>query len=140
MKIPGDAICAVAFAFERAHGHLLGEYEESQISFHGLDGHEPIVLAAALRDGILAGDTNYRTQAYWALGKRFDRELIPFFRERLAAEMLDDPSIVYQIMIALDNLGEPVFSKARSGSYSILDADLNLVDAEIYLGKVKEQS
>lgn len=95
MKIPGDAIGAVACAFERAHGTFLGEYEESEIRFHGLDGHEPNVLADALQAGILEGDANYRAQSYWALGKRFDRELIPFFRKWLAAEMLEEPSIIY---------------------------------------------
>lgn len=139
MKIPGDAIGAVAYAFEREHGNLLGEYEESEIRFYGLDGHEPDVLADALRAGIVEGDADYRAQAYWALGKRFDRELIPFFRERLAAEMREEPSVFYQIMIALDNLEEPVFSEARNGSYSVLDGDLNLLDAEAYLGKLNEQ-
>ena len=138
MKIAENAICAIAYAFERANGNLLGEYEDSEIRFYGLDGIELDVLAGALRAGILEADADYRARAYWALGKRFDRELISFFRERLAAEMREEPSIAYQLMIALDNLEELVFSEARNDSYSLLDGDLNLLDAEAYLRKLHE--
>lgn len=140
MKIPGDAIGAVAYAFERANGNQLGEYEQSEIKFHNLDEYEPKVLADRLRAGIVEGDADYRAQAYWALGKRFDRDLIPFFRERLAIEMRQDPEILFQLMIALDNLDETVFSEIRNGSYSILDGDLNRQDVESYLKKLSEQT
>lgn len=139
MKILEDAIAAVAFAFERANGNILGEYEQSEIRHFGLDECEPNDLATGLRAGILDGDAAYRSQSYWALGKRFDREAIPYFRERLAAELTEEPSIVFQLLIALDNLDEPVFSDARNGSFSSLDDDMNLQDAEAYLRALREQ-
>lgn len=43
---------------------------------------------------------------------------------------------VYQIMIAIDNLGERVFGKDRKGSYSITDTKLNIRDAKHYLESI----
>ena len=136
MNISEDALVAVAFVFERANGRLLSEDEQSEVVFHNLQGYDPELLATELRSAISEHaevGPNYRSLAYWSLGKRFDKRLIPFFRERLAVEILDDLGTAYQIMIALDHLEEPVFSSSRNGSYSILDTDLNRRDAESYL-------
>jgi len=67
-----------------------------------------------------------------------DRELLPFFREQLGIEMQRDLEATYQIMIALDNLDEPIFSAERNGSYSILDHELNRQDAEFYFRKLSK--
>ena len=80
-----------------------------------------------------SAEGKYRRQAYWALGKRRDKNLISFLRERLRIEMSRDPDATYQILIALDDLQEPVFSERREGHYSVLDEELNLDDARAYL-------
>jgi len=136
MKIPKDAIVAAAYVFERANGYQLGERERSEIAMHKMENCDPELLAKDLQRDILdhaEDESGYKAQAYWALGKRFDRRLIPFFRDRLAIELRHDVETVYQIMIALENLQEPVFSADRSGSYSIMDSDLNRRDAKSYL-------
>lgn len=143
MKIPEDAIVAIAYVFERANGNILGEYEQSEIEFYELNDCDPELLANELRIAIsdeTECEIGYRAQAYWALGKRFDRGLIPFFRKRLAIELQHDLDTAFQIMIALDNLKEPIFSADRNGSYSILETDLNQRDAKSYLSQIRDGS
>lgn len=141
MKISEETISAAAYVFERANGNPLGEYEQSEVVFHNLNDCDPELLASKLKTAILDDSEckiRNRAQAYWALGKRHDPQLITFFRERLTIELQHDLGAAFQIMIALDNLKEPVFSAARNGSYSILDSELNQRDAESYLSKICE--
>jgi hypothetical protein len=44
-----------------------------------------------------------------------------------------DSAPVYQLMIALDNLGENIFNKDRKGGSSSFEIDLNMRDAKKYL-------
>jgi len=135
MRFPKDAITAAAFSFELARGVPHGPYEVSEIQTHGLDGIDPELLARELRYLIIAehkSDSGDRQQAYWALGKKRDSILIPFFRDQLRLELTRDMIAVYQIMIALQDMDEPTFGSDRSG-YSIDDYELNRRDAESYL-------
>lgn len=135
MRFPKDEILAAAFLFERARGNEMGEHELDEIRRLGLGDSDPDLIAKEMVDSVTreeASDPAYRSSVYWALGKRIDRALVPFFKERLALEMKQDLEAAYQIMIALDHLEEPVFSPARS-SYSVIDHDLNRADAEAYL-------
>jgi len=75
----------------------------------------------------------FLSAAYFALGKRCDPADVPFLRDRLKVELNRDPQVFFQVMIALENMGEDVFSPERD-SYSILDAELNRSDAIRYLG------
>src|SRR5258708_7500464 len=118
MRFPQEAIAAAAFAFEAARGNELGEFEETKIAKYGLTNVDPDVIARELIPSVRdesKSDSAYRQQAYWALGKKFDASLLPFFTEALRLEVERDLDATYQIMIALDNLGEPVFSAARPG-------------------------
>ena len=135
MRCPGDAILAVGFFFELAGGVPHEPYEMSEIQKHGLDGLDPERIARELRDLITAehkNDNRDRQQAYWALGKKRDRGLIPFFCDQLRLELRRDMIAAYQIMIALQDIGEPIFGSDRSG-YSFDDHELNRRDAESYL-------
>lgn len=77
-----------------------------------------------------------RGSAYWALGKRRRKEDKKRFVAALQHEISRSSSVSYQVMIALDNLDEPVFAYGRSGA-SILEAEQNLADAERYLAKTR---
>jgi hypothetical protein len=54
--------------------------------------------------------------AVFALGKLHDAELRPFFVGVLRRYLAGDAGVLYQAMIALDNLEVPVFAGARSAS------------------------
>ena len=82
-------------------------------------------------------DEGSRAVAYWALSKRYDKALIPDFKNWLKIELASkDKTAVYQILIALDNVDEPVFGKDRDGGYAAHETTLNIRDAENYLKKV----
>jgi hypothetical protein len=73
--------------------------------------------------------------AIFALGKFEDPALIPLFREQLAlhtALILQQSSIIQNLIIALDNHGEQIISGKGS---DILQIEKNLSDARIYLEK-----
>ncbi|MES2440358.1 MAG: hypothetical protein V4584_14915 [Verrucomicrobiota bacterium] len=134
----GDYLMAVAFFFERENGNPLGENELAEIKEHGLEFADAEAIARQLQLSLggnpLSADA--RASIYWALSKRFDDSLLPFFQESLARELGEDNSPVFQVMIALDNLNQPVFSKGREGSFSVLDDELNRGDAAAYLKEI----
>jgi hypothetical protein len=110
----------------------------AEIREHAIEDVDPELLARELRsliDSESMADGRDRAQAYWALGKKLDRTLLPFFREKLRLELCRDRFAAYQILIALDDLGEQPFGSDRSG-YGCHDYDLNRRDAEAYLDRV----
>lgn len=138
MRLPESAIPAIAFRFEGLHGRQISPHELAEIREHDIEDVDPELLARELRhliDSESKADGRDRGQAYWALGKKLDRALLPFFREKLRLELSRDMFAAYQILIALDDLGEQPFGSDRSG-YSIHDYDLNRRDAEAYLRRV----
>jgi hypothetical protein len=138
MRFPEDAIPAAAFLFESHRGLSLGPHEVAAIQQSGLEATDPETLAHELKRMIAAenkADSRDRQQAYWALGKKRDPSLIPFFRDRLSLELRRDMIAVYQIMIALEDLDEPIFTQERSGR-AMDDYELNRRDAERYLAHV----
>jgi hypothetical protein len=138
MRISIDLFPAIAFLFARANGNKLGEYEQGELEKCGLSKADPDQLAEQLLQAIEDDDScdaTLRGASYSALGKRFDKSLLPFFRRSLRRELARDMHAIYQIMIALDNLNEPIFSEARDGGYSSSEIDLNRTDAEGYLAQ-----
>jgi hypothetical protein len=94
-------------------------------------------VAARIWDALDAGLTEeLRGTAYWALGKRCRQEDKSRFVAALEREITRSHSTCYQILIALDNLGEPVFAPERSGS-SVLEAEQNIADAKRYLAQAR---
>ncbi len=75
---------------------------------------------------------------YWALGKLYDPSLITFFQAALKEQLNRNPGALYQVMIALDNLGEKVFGESRS--YSIDDVAINIGHARKYLEQLENKS
>ena len=137
MRFPENAIAAAAFLFEQANGNKLSEFEEAEIERHGLSDIDPELVSKELRTAVCNDyktDSTYRQQVYWALGKLVDLNLIPFFKERLVSELRRDLIAVYQILIALDNLEQQIFSEGRDGSVAMHEYELNRADAEVFLG------
>ena len=139
MRLPDSAIPAIAFRFEALHGRHHGPDELAEINQHGLGEIDPEFLARELCHLIHSeskADSRDRQQAYWALGKKLDAELLPFFREQLRLELRRDMFSVHQILIALDDLGEHPYGSDRTG-YGSNDYELNRRDAEAYLQRVE---
>lgn len=135
MTFPREKLEGAGYLFERSHGNRLGAYETSVIEEAGLSSAGPSEVADAIW-GALTGPMSreYRLAAYWALGKlgrKGDKQKLV---TALRREVQEDVQVAYQILIALDNMDEPVFS--RSGvSYD--EDELNLRDAMAYLESQK---
>ena len=137
MKIKEDQFDAIAYIFELNNGNVLDDYEYKVIDKSGFKDIPADVLTDAILDNLNddhSMDTTYRILAYWALSKRFDTNLLPFFRDKLKLELsIDGIPAVFQLLIALDNLDQPVFGDDRDGSFSADDTELNIRDAKAYL-------
>ncbi|SDI65493.1 hypothetical protein [Winogradskyella thalassocola] len=136
MKLTNDQFEASAYIFEKANGNKKTEYEEELIAESGLAELKPNELKIQIINGLNSGlysDSNERISAYWTLSKIHDTNLIHDFRKWLKTEFENqEPLAVYQLMIALGNLEEPIFNKNRTGS-AFNETELNLRDAENYL-------
>ena len=139
MKLTNDQFEASAYIFEKANGNKKSEYEEKIIAESGLNNLKPIELKNQIIKGINSGlysDSKERISAYWSLSKIHKTELIPNFRKWLKTELENENSdTVYQLMIALGNLEEPIFNIDRNGSSAFNETELNLRDAREYLNK-----
>jgi len=137
MKLTSEQLEAAAYIFEKELGIEHTGFEpdiirEAQLDDYSADMLEEIIIKGL--DNRIYSDDDERSTAYWALGKRFKRTLIPQFRKWLKEETeLNNPYTTYQILIVLDNLEEPVFNPDRGGSYAFFETELNLRDAEVYL-------
>lgn len=134
MDINHDFLMAAGLRFERERGVPHAPFEKAEVDEAGLANTDPDELARTIwewLDGVGA-DSEWRNCAYWALGKRYDpRDRAPLVAA-LRRELLRDVDAAYQVMIALDNIGEPVFAPERMGR-SALDRAENRADAERYL-------
>ena len=137
MEIERGHFEAIGYIFEKANGRGHDGFEDGQIAQSPFRHATPDGLAERIVDILDEGpdhDARYRTAAYWALSKREDHGLLPKFQRWLRREAAEkDPAAVFQLMIALDNLDEPIFAEDRDGSYSALEEALNLRDAGRYL-------
>lgn len=137
MKLTNDQFEASAYIFEKANGNKKTEYEEKVIAESGLNNLKPIELETQIVNEINSGlysDSKERISAYWTLSKIHKTELIPNFKKWLKIELENENAdTVYQIMIALGNLEEPIFDTDRNGSSAFNETELNLRDAENYL-------
>ena len=117
------------------------EYEEETISKSGLSEFEPVTLEKIIVDGLNNGiykEKADRISGYGVLGKRFNIDLVPFFRKWLKLELdLNESHTVYQILVSLGNMEEQVFNIDRKGGSSFDETELNLRDAKDYLQKLE---
>ena len=135
MPIVPDELLAVAALFRQACGNDLQPHDLNAIGWSRLRDISPDLLAQDLIELITSdngGRTWDRGMAYWVLGTKRDEKLVPFFLQQLRIELTRDMNCAYQIMIALEDVDEEVFSDERS-SYSFDEDDLNRRDAVAYL-------
>jgi hypothetical protein len=142
----GEAILQAAFLFEKARINPGSDaLQDLSASF----GWPPEVAVApvdvAARDALVEklkilatlrpGDSAVGS-IYWALGKVGDPALRDFFIAALREQLNRNPGAVFQVMVALDNLGERIFGERRSRS--IDDVVENRKAAEQYLAQARE--
>jgi hypothetical protein len=78
------------------------------------------------------------TSAFFVLGKSYDRALKDLYIEHLQtslSRLKQQNRLVFQLLIALDNIREDVFERDEQGrsSQGILDVDTNIRQAQNYL-------
>jgi HEAT repeat protein len=141
MKLNNDQFEALTYIFERENGNTKTKFEEQIIKDSGIGDLDSTTLEKIVIDGLnnkIYKDSNERINAYWSLGKRHNKEIIPNFREWLSDEIkLKDAQAVYQILISLGNMEEDVFNPDRDGSSAFYETELNLRDAIDYLKKLR---
>ena len=137
MNISEDNIAAVGFIFEKEKGVSHGSYERQEIDSSGLSNTPPDDIAnqiIKMLEKKTIDNESFRVSLYWALSKRNEFKLIPYYKKWLNDELEKESSNgVFQLLIALGNLGESVFGDDRNGSHSISDVELNFRDAKVYL-------
>jgi hypothetical protein len=132
-----DDLTAAGYVFEQARGISLETFQVELITACGYENCLPEEMKTKVVKHLLsakdATEAN-RATAYWALGKSVDEKLVGFFRKQLVAEIERSAAdAVYQILIALNDLGEPVFGSDRGGTYDLFDRTLNFRDAHSYI-------
>ncbi|RKN81053.1 hypothetical protein [Ulvibacterium marinum] len=142
MKLTNDQIEEAAYIFEKENGHPGDDYTKRILAESELTVFSSKELEKIIVDGFDKGfynNSDTKTSAYWALSKRFNHDLIPFFNRRLKSELeAKNSAAVYQLLIALGNMGVPVFNKDREGGSAIYETELNLRDAKEYLKRVNK--
>lgn len=136
MKLTALQLEAAGYIFEKANGNNHDTSLEKVIHESGLEVYDVAILEEIIIKGINAkvyNESQLKTSAYWALSKRFNYELIPSFKKWLKMEIVaNNVEPIFQLMIALDNLEEPIFNRDRTG-YAFDEIVLNLKDAKTYL-------
>ena len=128
---------AVAYRFEMAGGRSLDQSESDCVMASGFQSVELLILADRICGWLDSSPdltSDFRSPAFWALGKSYDSRLVDFFRRHLAREIERDMTVAYQIMIALDNLDEPVWPPDKQ-SFSVFESDENHEAAVRYLAE-----
>jgi hypothetical protein len=115
----GEGIRLAQSIFESSHGQAAGLDRPEVVG----EPATPQELAA-LRDRLAAlvrsrPDDPVASAAVFTLGKLHDSGLAPFFTEVLRAYLDGDAGVLYQAMIALDNLGVEVFAGRTSMSVRV---------------------
>ena len=133
-QVVGDGLLLAASFFEHAHGQTQGLIRMDVVT-------EPATPAnlARLKQSLMTLIDSHRStdltgSAIWALGKSYQKELTPYFVNLLREYLDQDSGVLYQTMIALDNLEENVFDGRNS--VSIKDEYENQMLAAAYIKRV----
>lgn len=136
MKLTYIQLEAAAYIFEKDNGNKHPDLLEKIILESGLSNLNISDLEKIILDGLNSGiykDDELRVSAYWALTKRFNPKFIPSFKKWLKKEFDNkNTKLLFQIMIALDNLDVQIFHIERTG-FAVDEIELNLRDAKKYL-------
>jgi hypothetical protein len=136
---PTEGISLAASFFERSLGNTLG-LDRPEVLARPATAPEVERLRDRLIELVRSGaPVPVAGGAVFALGKLHDPGLRPFFIEVMRDHLHRDAGVLYQAMIALDNLGADVF--AGRDSMSVTEADKNRALAAAFLsGSVAEGS
>jgi hypothetical protein len=114
--VAAEGVRLAASFFERSLGRVDGLVHDEVLAEPATPA-EVRQLRDRLVDLVRAGaPAAVASGAVFALGKLHDAELRPFFVGVLRRYLAGDAGVLYQAMIALDNLGVPVFAGAQSMS------------------------
>ena len=138
MKLTNEQFTEVAFIFEKENGNSHSEFEKEIIAESKLTEYNPTELEKIIVDGLNSGiykNEDERISGYWSLSKIRNRNLIAEYKKWLRTELENENGIaVFQILIGLDQLDEPVFNENRTGQ-GVDETELNIRDAKQYLKK-----
>ena len=136
--IQQDSIYLIGCIFERFRGHGSDDIPEE---INGIDINVNIVedLKGSLVNYLASNPSEInRASAINALRKTLDENMKGFFMTALKNEINGSPVVLYQIMIALNDLGEDCFNGKQS--LSEFDIEENIDSAKKYLDRVERTS
>lgn len=138
MKLTNEQFTEVAFIFEKENGNSHSDFEKGIIAESKLTEFKPSELEQIIVDGLnsrIYEKEDERVSGYWSLSKIGNRNLIAEYKKWLRMELENENGIaVFQILIGLDRLEEPVFNENRTGQ-GVDEKELNIRDAKQYLNK-----
>ena len=136
MKLTSDQFEEAAYFFEKANGCSHSDYEKQIIEKSKLKALNVTELEKIIIDGLnsdIYKTETERVSAYWSLYKIGNEKLIADFKNWLELELKKECKItIFQILVALDSLGESAFHESRSGRAPD-EIELNIRDAKEYL-------
>ncbi|WP_162932628.1 hypothetical protein [Solimonas sp. K1W22B-7] len=129
-----DGILLAANLFDRMQGRVDDSMDETVRSYI-LSDMEALQIKNALLE-LLKGklDLKMKGSAVWALSKLRDKNLVPIFRECLRSGMRVSNDLVYQSLVALNDVGE---IRSSGNFFSIFDEEENLHMATVYLSSLE---
>ena len=136
MRFTHDQILAAGCRFSERGFQRLGPEEHRVINLANMSDVALPELANLLRDSIREAapdDSLYKSTAYWALAKKHDPRFRDFFLEMLPLELETSLPCAWQIVIALECIGEDVLSPATKMAN---DDQLMVADARSYLNRL----
>jgi len=142
MKLTNEQFEEAAYIFEKANGYSHSDYEKKLIAESGLNDLSVTELEKIIVDGLnsdIYNTESERISAYWSLYKIGNQNLISDFKNWLESELKNNQkATIFQILVALDSLGEPSFHEERTGRAAD-ETELNIRDAKEYLNKNSAQ-
>ena len=124
-----DQFLRAAFCFEKFQGMTSDAWDNDILNanFSSMDVlHLKNVIEAFIKNNPKDNDIG---TAIWSYGKVCDRSDREFLMGLLSTYLKKDPIVLYQVMCALDIIGEVIFSE----SSSIVDYEKNIRLASAYL-------
>ena len=138
LKLTKEQFTEAGFIFEKANGNYHSDFEKKIISESEFTKLNPSELEQLIVDGLNSGiykNEGERVSGYWSLSKIGNPNLISEFKKWLQIELNNGNGIaIFQLLVALDRLNEPVFDESRTGRGED-ETELNLIDAQNYLNR-----
>lgn len=128
-----NSIYLIGYIFEKYNGY---KGDDIPALLEGVNINENMVdsLKKSLVDySYLDIDETNRSSLFNALRKTRDEKLKKYFLSELEKEIEKSAGVLFQIMLALHDIGEDCFAGRQS--LSILDEEENIADAKAYLKK-----